>query len=107
MRTGEAPPFVRSGLAPLVDRVLEELGVQRYATECSAAIGLACIRLRKMLDGQVSRDAVISEVAGFYGEMDHDRVFLDFCLLDAALDEIRSGDVQICWPEGGRERCPR
>lgn len=112
---GELGPFNAFEMWAMTDRVVAELGLTPFDDDRDAALALATVRIRQMLDGVILHEAGLHELWDLHLSLDHSGPLHDFYLLHCALGDLKHDDHQWYWPGADRsnihdvidERCRR
>ncbi|MEM8884641.1 MAG: hypothetical protein AAGD14_11270 [Planctomycetota bacterium] len=100
---GAVEPLDHWEAAALVDRALDELGVERSKSEEDAAVAYASICASKILEGAAPTGPTLVELRDLCMELDFFRELDDFYLLSYAHEDLQQDHVQHYWPSATRK----
>jgi hypothetical protein len=100
---GEIAPFNYFEMSQLLDKVLQELGLELPPDDETALRNYARERVLAAIAGSVSASTVLSELAHLCIEFGYPRFLYDFYLLHWAKSDLQEQEVQWYWPDADRE----
>lgn len=98
---GETPPFNQFELIKLVDKTLDELGLDWSNTDYIVKEYTVEL-LEEMLEGIRQSSTVLSTLKSICIELDHTEYLYDFYLLYFAQHSLKNSDMQLYWPKANR-----
>ncbi|MHC4955144.1 MAG: hypothetical protein ACYTGZ_14910 [Planctomycetota bacterium] len=100
---GAVEPLNYFEASSIVDRALNELGVEPYESEEDAAIAYASTCARNIVDGAAPIGPTLAELGKLYNKLDLLRELQDFWLLGLAHEDLQRYPDQHKWPDATRE----
>jgi hypothetical protein len=99
---GQMPPFNYFEMASIVDKAFKELGYD-WSDKEWAIKGYVAELLERMLQHEMASEETLSMLKDLCIELDYARFLMDFYLLYFAQEDLRTSEIQWCWPDATRD----
>ncbi len=99
---GETEPCHVFELWAMTDKVIAELGLTPFDDKHKAAIAVAVVRARQMLEGAISHRTGLAELSRLSHEVKYPDELTDFRMLHFAFEDLLDSESQWYWPETDR-----